>query len=126
MTSGEAAGDRRKTRRVDGSRIEVALRPRGRLGALPAMAVDFSRYGIAVHIDQPLPKDRPVYLSLRCDELRVDNLVGIVHNCVRQGQRFRCGIRFRPSSELQQDRVEVELALERLERTLLVPETRRA
>lgn len=118
MTSGDTAGDRRQAPRLDGSRISVALRPRGRLGALPAEAVDFNRHGIAVQISQPLVKDRAVYLSLRCQEIEIDNLVGVVHNCVRLGPVFRVGIRFRPSSELQQDRVEVERMLDCLERIL--------
>lgn len=115
MTSRRYSDDRRRAARVDGECIDVALRPRGRLIALSAEAVDFSRYGIAVRTDQPLDKDRTVYLNLRCGSVRLDNLVGVVHNCVRRGGRYRSGIRFRPSSELQHDRTRVEELLAALE-----------
>jgi hypothetical protein len=118
MTS-DLPTDRRRSERFDADGITVSLRPRGSLTAQSARAVDFNRHGIAVHTEQPLPKDRPVYLSLRCGELRLDNLVGVVHNCVRQGARFRSGIRFRPSSELQRDRRQVERLLESLEQRVV-------
>ena len=98
MPSRRPTDDRRAEERLDGAHIAVALRPRGRLGAIAAEAVDFTRHGIAVHTDQPLAKDRTVYLSLCCGEVRVDNLVGVVHNCVHRSGRYRSGIRFRPSS----------------------------
>lgn len=107
--------DRRRSPRIDGARLAVSLRPRGRLNSLQAEAVDFSRHGIAVRTAVALDKDRTVYLSLCCDGMRLDNLVGVVHNCVRQGGGYRCGIRFRPTSELQHDRVEVEALLACLE-----------
>ncbi len=71
-----------------------------------------------MHTDQPLAKDRTVYLSLCCGEVRVDNLVGVVHNCVHRSGRYRSGIRFRPSSELQRDREQVEALLACLEASL--------
>jgi hypothetical protein len=118
--------DRRRNPRLDGADIAVALRPRGRLGAIAAQAVDFNRHGIAVHTDQPLAKDRTIYLSLRCGQHRLDNLVGVVHNCVRQGGHYRSGIRFRPSSELQRDRMQVEELLVCLEATLVGAEAHSA
>jgi len=111
--------DRRRNPRLDGADIAVALRPRGRLGDIAAQAVDFNRHGIAVFTDQSLAKDRTIYVSLRCGEHRLDNLVGVVHNCVRQGGHYRSGIRFRPSSELQRDRMQVEEVLSCLEATLV-------
>jgi hypothetical protein len=122
MTSSHSVNDRRRKPRFDGSRIAVALRPRGRLGAIPAQALDFNRHGIAVHTATPLEKDRQVYLSLRCEDVRLDNLVGVVHNCVRQGNQYRCGIRFRPGSDLQQDKRLVEAVLAGLEEALLILE----
>lgn len=118
MTSGQSSNDRRRLPRFDGSEMTVALRPRGRLVALSARAVDFNRHGIAVHTATALEKDRQVYLSLRCGEVRVDNLVGVVHNCVRQGRHYRSGIRFRPASGLQQDKQQVEAILACLEDAL--------
>lgn len=114
--------ERRREPRLQGEGLTVTLRPRGRLTALPADAVDFNRHGIAVRTDQPLGKDRTVYLTLRCGDIRLDHLVGVVHNCVRQGQRFRSGIRFRPSSGLQRDRIRVQELLGWLESSLVVQE----
>lgn len=118
MSSHRTIDDRRRDERLDGAHIAVALRPRGRLGAIAAEAVDFTRHGIAVHTDQPLAKDRTVYLSLCCGDVRVDHLVGVVHNCVRRDGRYRSGIRFRVSSDLQRDRVQVEALLACLEASL--------
>lgn len=118
MTTGHP--NRRRTLRLDGARLAVAVRPRGRLGAISAQAVDFNRHGIAVHTEQPLAKDRTLFLSLCCGELRLDNLVGVVHNCVRQGDGYRSGIRFRLASELQRDRLEVEAILAGLENELML------
>lgn len=119
MTLGHSLEDRRSRPRVDGTSIDVALRPRGRLGAIAAHAVDFNRYGTAVHTQAPLPKDQVVYLTLRCGEVRVENVVGVVHNCVRQSGRYRSGILFRLSSDLQQDKQETRALLARLETMLL-------
>lgn len=119
MSSGTVDVDERRQRpRADGAQIDVALRPRGRLAALHAEAVDFNRHGMAVRTRQPLDKDRTVYLSLRCGDIRLDHLVGVVHNCVQRDGHYRSGIRFRPSSELQHDRRRVEVLLANLEACL--------
>ena len=115
MAADPPSDDRRGTPRLDGTLIAVTLRPRGRLGTVTAQAVDFNRYGIAVHTESPLDKDRVVYLNLQCGDVRLENLVGVVHNCVRRGSIFRSGIRFRPSSELQHDKPLVEALLPALE-----------
>lgn len=119
MSTGQSNNERRRSHRVDGRQLEVSLRPRGRLAALRVDAVDFSRHGMAVHTHQALDKDRTVYLSLRLGEIRVDHLVGVVHNCVRRDGHFRSGIRFRPTSDLQHDRRRVEMLLGCLEDSLL-------
>jgi hypothetical protein len=118
MTSGHSKDDRRRNPRLDGTPLDVSLRPRGRLGAIEARAVDFNRHGIAVYTSAPLAKDRTIYLSLGCGDVRVDNLVGVVHNCVRQGNHYRSGIRFRLASDLQRDRLEVERVLACMEAAL--------
>lgn len=115
MTPWDQAEDRRQGPRFGAAGLDVALRRRGRFGAIAARALDFNRHGIAVSTTQPISKDRPVYLSLRCGAVCVDNVVGVVHNCVRQGNRFRCGIRFRLGSALQRDRRKVEALLQHLE-----------
>lgn len=119
MTSRPPAEDRRQHPRIDATEIAVVLRPRGRLGAISAQAVDFNRHGIAVHTHTSLTKDRLVYLSLQCGCLHLENLVGVVHNCVRQGGRYRSGILFRPTSQLQHDQRQVEEVLACIESSLL-------
>ncbi len=111
--------DRRSAPRTSAARLTVVLRPRGRLSTLPARALDFNRHGMAVHTAMPLAKDRVVYLSLSHGEVRLDNLVGVVHNCVRQGEHFRSGILFRTASGLQHDRALVKELLRRLEDELV-------
>lgn len=120
MTSAPTYDDRRRIPRLDGAAITVTLRPRGKLGVIRAEAVDFNRYGTAVHTDVPLTKDQTVFLSLSFGELQLDNLVGVVHNCVRQRGRFRSGILFRLSSPLQHDKGEAQETLARLEAALPV------
>lgn len=110
--------ERRARPRSRADRLTVVLRPRGRLGTIEAQALDFNRHGMAVHTAMPLAKDRIVYLSLEHPEMRLDHLVGVVHNCVRQGARFRSGILFRTGSALQQDRALVKEQLARLEAAL--------
>lgn len=119
MTASHPTTDRRQFLRLEAAGMNVSLRPRGRLGAMPAEAVDFNRYGIAVRTAQPITRDQPVYLNLDYGEIRVDQLVGIVHNCVRQGDRYRIGIRFRLSSQLQRDRPLTERCLSCLEAAVL-------
>ena len=51
----------------------------------------------------------PVY------ETSVDNIIGVVHNCIAQQDGFRCGIQFRTRSELQFDKDLVENVLFDLE-----------
>lgn len=118
MTSVPSLEDRRSRPRLDGTNLSVALRPRGRLGAIDAEALDFNRYGAAVHTEIPLTKDQTVYLTLRCGELQLNNLVGVVHNCLRMGGKYRSGILFRLSSPLQHDRREAQEMLARLESAL--------
>lgn len=115
MTSHQQFDDRRRTPRASAAHISVSVRPRGRLTTLGAEAADFNRYGIAVYTEHPLEREQCVFLTLACGDVRVSHLVGVVHNCVRQGDRFRCGIRFRLSSELQRDRSLTERHLSRLE-----------
>ena len=93
----------------------MEIRLQGRLARLPAEALDFNRYGIAVLTEIPLKLHKAVYLTLRWGELRLDNLAGVVHNCCKHNQRFRCGIRFRVHAVLQTDRPVVEAMLTSME-----------
>jgi hypothetical protein len=119
MTRTLTQSDRRQLPRTPGLALAVSLRPRGRLGSLTVQALDFNRYGIAVLCGQALMREHTVFLSVACDQLRVDQLVGIVHNCVHQGERYRIGIRFRLNSQLQRDRSLTERLLSCLEAAAL-------
>ena len=110
--------DRRIVRRVSGDSLAVGLRVKGRLSRMRGVAVDFNRYGAAVLLEQPVQKDKRVFLSLQYQDIRLDHLVGVVHNCVNQDDKYRVGIRFRTAHELQFDRELVEGLLLRLERLL--------
>ncbi len=93
----------------------VSIRRKGRLTRLQGNAVDFSRHGIGILIDQPLPKDTTVYLSITGQNQHLNNVIGIVHNCTSQPDGYRCGIRFRTASELQDDKANVDARLGELE-----------
>jgi len=107
--------DRRELPRIRADAIEVEVRPQGRLARMRARAVDFNRYGVAVLTEVPLKLQKTVYITLRCGDLRLDNLVGVVHNCCAQDQSYRSGIRFRIHAELKTDRPLVEAVLTSLE-----------
>ncbi len=107
--------DRRELPRIRTDEIEVDVRPQGRLVRLRAQAVDFNRYGVAVLTDVPLKLQKTVYISLRCGDLRLDNLAGVVHNCCPQEHSYRSGIQFRIHAELKTDRPQVEALLTSLD-----------
>jgi hypothetical protein len=100
----------------------VQLRQRGQFGFLSADVLDFNRHGLAALVERPLPKDKVVFLNLHCAGLRLREVVGVVHNCVAQGNGFRCGIRFRTQSHLQFDREDVEYALREIEGRMAGPD----
>ena len=93
----------------------VWLRRKGRLSRLEGPAIDFNRHGLAIVLDQPLPKDTNVFISLLCGDIRIDNVLGVVHNCISHEHGFRCGIQFRNNSQLQFDKPKVEKGLRILE-----------
>lgn len=124
--------DRRTYPRREAPELAVTLRQRGQLARCRARVIDFNRFGMAVFTDRPLDKDRRLFISLRWEEIRLENVVGVVHNCIPHepppagappedgGNRhgYRCGIRFRTRSELQLDQQQVEVDLMRLELAL--------
>lgn len=95
------------------------MRVKGRLGRLRGVMLDFNRFGTAVLLPQPVGKEKLVYLSMRYNELALDAVVGIVHNCVPQDDDYRVGIQFRTQSALQLDGTAVERELVTLESALL-------
>jgi len=110
--------ERREHTRELATGLLVSARRKGRLTRLQGIAVDFSRHGIGILIDQPLPKDATVYLSITGQKQHLDSVVGIVHNCTGQSDGFRCGIQFRTGSELQDEKAKVEARLGELEQEL--------
>ena len=115
MPAGLTNSDRRSLPRLAGRDLEVGLRQRGRLIRTPVTVLDFNRFGIAVLVSEPLQKEKQIFLTLRCGEIRLDNVIGVVHNCIAQREGYRCGIQFRTRSDLQFDKDQVEHTLLMLE-----------
>jgi hypothetical protein len=103
--------ERRRQPRYPSDGLMVYVRRKGRFGQLEGLAVDFNRHGLALIIDQPLPKESLVFLALTSGETKVTDVLGVVHNCCSNPGGYRCGIQFRTSSDLQMDRAQVEQAL---------------
>ncbi len=121
-----ALAERRSTSRLQVDGLWVGVRMKGRLTLLQGIAQDFNRHGLAVILDQPLPKEATVFISLHCvfadsqypansTAIKVENIIGVTHNCTAQTEGFRCGIQFRITSELQCDKREIERNLLELE-----------
>ena len=103
--------ERRNQPRYPSDGLMVYVRKKGRFGQLEGLAVDFNRHGLALVIDQPLPKDGLVFISLASGELRIKDVLGVVHNCCSSPGGYRCGIQFRTRAELQMDQATVEQEL---------------
>ena len=110
-----AFAERRSKTRYPSQGLYVGLRRKGRLLRLDASAQDFNRFGVAALLDQPIPVESTVYLTIACGDLKIDNLIGVVHNCISQRNGYRCGIQFRTQSNLQFDGKQVECTLKQLE-----------
>jgi len=89
----------------------VYVRKKGRLAQLEGLSIDFNRHGLALVIDQPLPKDALVFISLASGDLKLSDILGVVHNCCSCPGGYRCGIQFRTSSSLQLDQAMTEQEL---------------
>lgn len=114
-----AGADRRKLVRLASSSLTIWVRPQGRLRHRQAHAVDFNRHGLALLSGRRLQIDQTVYLRLQHAKFtRTSNVVGIVHNCVRHDDAYRCGIRFRMTSRRHREDAEIEMVLEQLEAVL--------
>ena len=110
-----AFAERRSRPRYPGDGLWVSVRKKGRLAQIEGIAQDFNRHGLALLLDQPLPKDSTVYVSLHNGELKLDNVIGVVHNCISLRTGYRCGIQFRTCSNLQMDQAFTEQELVILE-----------
>jgi PilZ domain-containing protein len=110
-----AFAERRSRPRFPSDGLLVCVRKKGRLGRLEGLAQNFNRHGLAMVVDQPLPKDSTVYLSLFTSDIKLDNVIGVVHNCTSTQAGYRCGIQFRIHSNLQMDQALIEHELTILE-----------
>lgn len=113
--SAKAPRERRVLPRFAGCGLSAYVRPRGSFSRLSVEIIDFNRHGAAVHVHQPLNSEQVVYLTLKHGGTHLPRLIGVVHNCVTLETGFRCGIRFRPQSDLQFDSVMIEAQLAQLE-----------
>ena len=107
--------DRRLQPRYDAAGLGITVRAKGRLARLRGMVLDFNQHGLAVFLDQPLGKHADVYLTLQIAARRIENIVGVVHNCTAFSEGYRCGIQFRTSSTLQFDQDLIQSTLAALE-----------
>jgi hypothetical protein len=115
----DAGAERRRLARWASRNLTVWVRPKGRLRRRQAHAVDFNRYGLALLSRLPLRIDQTVLVRLHHPQLKMNsNVVGVVHNCVRHDDGYRCGIRFRVTSRQQRQGGHIETALVQLEAVL--------
>lgn len=112
---GITESDRRSLPRFSTVDVDVNVRLRGQLTHMQARLVDFNRYGVAILLAEPLPKDKIVFIHLACGDARLDDVVGVVHNSLRHEDGYRCGIRFRTQSNEQFDREAAEHKLIEIE-----------
>lgn len=107
--------ERRALPRFDSRELEIWLRPRGRLARHSGLVQDFNRHGFSIIVEHAIAKDVQVFVSLSLDDVHLDNVVGVVHNCINMDDRFRVGVQFRTKSDLQFDQKDVENALQSME-----------
>ncbi|MCZ6889396.1 MAG: hypothetical protein O7H39_12945 [Gammaproteobacteria bacterium] len=132
----ELEGDRRGLPRRPSEDLVVTLRAKGSISSFGATAVDFNRNGVTVVLDRPLPRDTQMFVAIRGHDVKIEQIVGVVHNCRRNTDPtntsdtsdasdagctggYRCGIRFRTQSPQQFDRELVDKTLIILERCVV-------
>ncbi len=101
-----ALAERRTGPRYPTDGLLVSVRKKGRLAHLQGIAQDFNRHGMALQVDQPIAKDTKIFVTLASGEILVQNVAGIVHNCVAVATGYRCGIQFRTAWCRQADQTE--------------------
>ena len=106
-----ALAERRLKDRYPADGLVVSVRKKGGLLHLQGLATDFNRHGIALLLNQALAKDSKVYISLGFGDTQIQNVVGIVHNCVALQAGYRCGIQFRTAQQSEQLEINVRLQL---------------
>ena len=119
IPASDSALERRHQPRYRATDLRAQLRLKGHFGRVGNSVVDFNRFGLAIRLQQPLPKQQIVYLSLEIGEMVIERVIGVVHNCLADPEGYRCGILFRTASDMQFDREMVESDLEQLEQLIL-------
>ncbi len=119
IPASDSALERRHQPRYRATDLRAQLRLKGHFSRVGISVVDFNRFGLAIRLQQPLPKEQIVYLSLEIGEMVIDRVIGVVHNCLADPDGYRCGILFRTQSGMQFDREIVESGLEQLEQLIL-------
>ncbi len=117
-----ALAERRLRARYPSDGLVVSVRKKGGLLNLQGLAADFNRHGIALLLNQALSKDSKVFISLGLGEIQIQNVVGIVHNCVALPEGYRCGIQFRTASNQQMEQTETNVRLRMLEEHFIAAE----
>lgn len=110
--------DRRSHRRFPAPTLGLSYRCRGSLRRVSVPAIDFNRHGLSMFTVAPLAPHQQVYLRLVHDGGPSATVVGVVHNCVRWDDGYRCGVRFRPAPLGHHTAQETLTALMRLEALL--------
>ncbi len=112
--------ERRSLERLPVTNMKATISVRHRFGTHHGDVVDFNRFGVTIALRRPLPINKPLLVSLKHPESRLDEVVGVAHHCRYSPDGiFRVGIRFRTNSPIQLDRDEVEHLLEMLERKIV-------
>ena len=107
--------ERRTKPRYDAAGLGVLVRAKGRVARLRGMVLNFNQHGLAVFLDQPLPKHALVFMTLQMAARHIEEIVGVVHNCTAFSEGYRCGIQFRTDSSMQFDQDKVREILATLE-----------
>jgi hypothetical protein len=110
--------ERRLHPRFPSEALSARVRLKGQFNQTQVDVLDFNRFGLAISIDRPLPKDQVVFIALDDGQTSLPRVIGVVHNCLAQVPGYRCGILFRTQSGLQFDRELVEAQLGRIEMRL--------
>lgn len=85
--------------------------------ALNVFALDFDRHGMALQVDRPIAPGTYLLLNIEAEQLAVDSLEAVVHNCREWSEGFRCGIQFRHALNIP-DEVPLRSALCEIEQRL--------
>ena len=100
--------------------MQATLRAKGRWGKTEVTVIDFNRHGMSILVDQPLEAPKGLRLCLELDQLKLQDVHAVIHNCRSTDaygmKSFRVGVQFRTEATEQFDRTEVEKTLAALER----------